>query len=83
MKKIVIATTFAAATLAAHPAAACDWNREANANVPVIATTAPPSTVIGQASQGGVAQSTSVASDEGNRKSIQESAPVVLITNRH
>jgi hypothetical protein len=83
MKKIVIATTFAAATLAAHPAAACDWNREANANVPVVATTAP-STVTGQASQGGgVAQSTSVASDEGNRKPIQESAPVVLITDRH
>ena len=82
MKKIVIATTFATATLAAHPAAACDWNREANANVPVVATTAP-STVTGQASQGGVAQSTSVASDEGNRKPIQESAPVVLITDRH
>jgi len=31
MKKIVIATTFAAVALAAYPAAACDWNRQASA----------------------------------------------------
>ena len=54
MKKIVIATTFAAVTLAAYSAAACDWNREARANDPVVATTAPPTTT-GQASQGAAA----------------------------
>jgi hypothetical protein len=69
--------------LAAHPAAACDWNREANANVPVVATTAPLLQSLDRRPKVGVAQSRSVASDEGNRKPIQESAPVVLITDRH
>jgi hypothetical protein len=82
MKKIVIATTFAAVTLAAHPAAACDWNRQASAKDPVVATTAR-STTVGQASPGAAVQPTSVASDESNRKPLQESAPVVLITDRH
>ena len=82
MKKIVVATTFAAVTLAAYSAAACDWNREARASDPVVATTAPPTTT-GQASQGAAAQPMSVASDEANRKPVQESAPVVLITDRH
>ncbi len=74
MKKIVIATTFAAVALAAYPAAACDWNRQASAKDPAVASATPSSTV-GQAS---AAQPTSVAS-----KPAQESAPVVLITDRH
>ena len=82
MKKIVIAATFAAVTLTAYPTAACDWNRQASAKDPVVAATAP-STTVGQASQSAAAQPTSVASDEGNRKPLQESAPVVLITDRH
>ncbi|MGY8685454.1 hypothetical protein Q2941_48210 [Bradyrhizobium sp. UFLA05-153] len=82
MKKIVIVTTFAAVTLTAYPAAACDWNRQTSAKDPVVAATAT-STTVGQASQGAAAQPTSVTSDEGNRKPLQESAPVVLITDRH
>lgn len=82
MKKIVVAMSFAAVTLAAGSAAACDWNRNASANDPVVATTAPSPTT-GQASQGAATQSTRVTSEEGNRKPVQESAPVVLITDRH
>jgi hypothetical protein len=77
MKKIVIVATFAAVTLAAYPAAACDWNRQASNKDPAVASTGP-STTVGQASQGAAAQPTSVAS-----KPAQESAPVVLITDRH
>ena len=58
MKKIVIAATFAAVTLTAYPAAACDWNRQASAKDPVVAATAP-STTVGQASQSAAAQPTS------------------------
>ncbi|MGY8663028.1 hypothetical protein Q3C01_11740 [Bradyrhizobium sp. UFLA05-109] len=81
MKKIVVATIFAAVTLAAYSAAACDWNREASAKASVVASTTP-TTVGGQASQASTAQPTSVA-DEGNRKPVQETAPVVLVTDRH
>ncbi|MGY8685324.1 hypothetical protein Q2941_47515 [Bradyrhizobium sp. UFLA05-153] len=82
MKKIVIATTCAAVTLTAYPATACDWNRQASAKDPVVVATAP-STTVGRASQGAAAQPSGVASDEGNRKPVQESAPVVLVTDRH
>jgi len=84
MKKIVVAATFVAATLAAYPAAACDWNRQASAKDAVVATTVPPTTT-GQASQVAAAQPPSVASDEGKpvQGSVQGSAPVVLITDRH
>jgi hypothetical protein len=80
MRKIIVAATFAAVTLAAYPAAACDWDRQASAKDPVVAATAPPATT-GQASQRAVIQPPTVASDEG--KPVQGSAPVVLITDRH
>jgi hypothetical protein len=80
MKKIIVAATFAAVTLAAYPAAACDWNRQASAKDPVVATAAPPTTT-GPTSQRAATQPPSVASDEG--KPVQGSAPVVLITDRH
>jgi hypothetical protein len=82
MTKIVIAATFAAVTLTAYSAAACDWNREARASDPVVATTAPVTTT-GQASQGAAAQPSRVGSDESNRKPVNEPAPVVLISDHH
>ncbi len=82
MKKIIVVTTFAAAILAAHSAAACDWSRETRVSDPAVATTAP-STTNKQASQGTAPQSTSVTSDESSRTPVDEPAPVVLITNRH
>jgi hypothetical protein len=79
MKKLFVATTFAAVTLATYSAAACDWNREASAKTPVVATTAP-STTVGQAARGATAPAPIVA-DEG--KPVEESAPIVPITARH
>jgi hypothetical protein len=83
MRKLVLVTTFAAVALAAHSAAACEWNRQASAKAPVVATTAPATTPTEQTSQGAVPPSTSVASDENTRKTVDDPTPVVLITDRH
>jgi len=83
MKKLVAVTTFAVVALAAHSATACDWNRQASANAPVVATTSPATTATEQTSHGPVTASTSVASDEGARKTVDDSTPVVLVTDRH
>jgi hypothetical protein len=81
MKKLAVAATFAAVTLAAYSAAACDKNREASAKASVVATTSP-STTVGRASQATTGQPTSVA-DESNRKPVEEPAPIALVTDRH
>jgi hypothetical protein len=83
MKKLLVVTSFAA--LAATPAAACDWNREASAQDPVVATTATTTEQTPQATSATPAspQPTSVAASESARKPIDEPAPVVLITDRH
>jgi hypothetical protein len=83
MKKLVVVTTFAVAALAAHSAAACDWNRQASANDPAVATTAPATITSGKTSQDAVPPSTGVASDESTRKTVDEPTPVVLITDHH
>ena len=80
MKKLLVVTSFAA--LAATPAAACDWNREASAEKPVVATTATTTEQTPQATPASP-QPTSTAADESARKPIDEPAPVVLITDRH
>ena len=84
MKKLVAITTFAAVALAAHSAAACDWNRQASANDAAVATTAPATTTTEQTSQGAVPPSTSVASDESTRKFVGDpTTPIVLITEHN
>ena len=83
MKKLVVVTTFSAVALAAHSAAACDWNRQASAKPPVIAATTPAATNIEQTSRGAVPPSTSVASDESTRKFVDHQAPILLIDERH
>jgi len=79
MKKLLVVASFAA--FAAYPAAACDWNREASAQDPVVATTAMPTEQTAQATPASP-PTTSVA-DESARKPIAEPVPVVLVTDRH
>jgi hypothetical protein len=80
MKKLLVAASFAA--FAAYPAAACDWNREASAQDPVVAAATTTTVQTPQATQASP-QATSVAVDESARKPIVEPAPVVLVTDRH
>ena len=84
MKKLVVVTTFAAVALVSHSAAACDWNHQASANEPAVATAAPAAAATEQTSQGAAPASTSVASDESTRKLVDQPAtPIVLVTERH
>ena len=76
MKKLVIATAFAVVALSAHSADACDLNRQASANAPVVAATAP-------ATEQTKAAVPPVASDESNRKVVDDPKTIVLITDRH
>jgi hypothetical protein len=80
MKKLLVVISFAA--LAVTPAAACDWNREASAENPVVATTTATTEQTPQAMPASP-PATSVAADESTRKPIDEPAPVVLISERH
>ena len=80
MKTLLVVASFAA--LAAYPAAACDWNHEASAKDQVVAATATTTEQTPQATPASP-QATSVAADASARKSIDEPAPVVLITDRH
>jgi hypothetical protein len=85
MKKLLLVVTSFAA-FAAYPAAACDWNREASAQDPVVATTAATTEQTPQATLQATPaspQATSVAADESARKPVDEPVPVVLITDRH
>ena len=76
MKKLVVATAFAAVALASQSAAACDWNREASTEPQVVATTAPPAPA---------PQTTSTATQTvvDTSKPIEPTAPVVLVNDRH
>lgn len=80
MKKLLVVASFAA--FAAYPAAACDWNREASAQDPVVATTATTTEQTPLATPASP-PATSVAADESARKPIAEPVPVVLVTDRH
>ena len=79
MKKLLVVASFAA--VAAYPAAACDWNREASAQDPVVATTATTTEQTPLAAPASP-PTTSVAADESARKPIAP-VPVVLVTDRH
>jgi hypothetical protein len=82
MKKLIVGTAFAAAALASQSALACDWNREASTQNPVVATAASPTTAAQQAIQSTALQPTNAAPQENVRRSGDEAAPVVLITDR-
>jgi hypothetical protein len=83
MTKLLVVTTFVAVAFAAGPAAACDWNREASTNDPAVATTATPTEQTTSQAAATQPQGASVASNENARKSADEPAPIVLITDRH
>lgn len=72
MKKVVAVTIFAAFAFAAYPAVACDWNREASAQTPVVATTATTD----QTSQAAPSQPQPTSVVE--RKPIEEAAPTLI-----
>ena len=77
MRKLVVATAFAAVALAAQSAAACDWNREASTEQQVVATTAQPAPA---------PQTTSTATQTvtaDTSKPVEPTAPVVLVNDRH
>jgi hypothetical protein len=81
MKKLLVATSFAA--LAAYPAAACDWNHEASAKDQVVATTTAAPEQTPQAAPASP-QPTSTAADDSARKLVDwPVAPVVLVNDRH
>ena len=78
MRKLVVATAFAAVALAAQSAAACDWNREASTEQQIAAT----SVAAPQAPQttSTATQTPTIASDS---KPVEPAAPVVLVNDRH
>ena len=78
MKKLLFVAALAFAT---YPALACDWNREASAKDPVIATTTVTTEQASQATPSAAA-STSVASEQSVRRPNDEATPIVLIRNR-
>ena len=80
MTKFFVAAGFAAVAFAAIPAAACDWNREASARDPVVATTAAPAE---QTAAQTTANPTQPAAEASAPKPVSEPAPVVLVTDRH
>jgi hypothetical protein len=84
MKKLVVLAAFTAFAFAAHSAAACDWNREASANDQTVAASeqTPQPTPTCDAANCPAPQQTSVASKE-TRQTVDEPAPIVLITNRN
>ena len=75
MKKLLVVASVV--TGVAYPAAACDWNREASAQAPVVAATTT-TTEASPAAQ----PMTSVAADERARQPVTEPVPVVLVTDR-
>jgi len=80
MKIFLVVASFGA--LAACPAAACDWNREASAQEPVVtAAAAIPEQTPRATSAWPVV--TSVAVSERARQPVAEPPPVVLVTDRH
>jgi hypothetical protein len=79
MKKLLAVASFAA--LAAYPAAACEWNREASAKDTVVATTAPAAEQTSQAAP--ASPPTASVSVDSARQPGAEPMPVVLVTDRH
>jgi hypothetical protein len=78
MRKLVVVTAFAAVTLTAQSAAACDWNRQASTEQQTVATAVQPP----QTQQAATAPSqTSTAAAETDRKPVEEAAPVVLVSD--
>jgi hypothetical protein len=77
-RQLVVVTAFAAVTLTAQSAAACDWNRQASTEQQTVATAVQPP----QTQQAAPAPSqTSTAAAETDRKPVEAAAPVVLVSD--
>jgi hypothetical protein len=84
MTKLFVAAGFAAVAFAATPVVACDWNREASASDPVVATTVAPAEQATQQAAANPTQPANVAADSSAVKQPSEpAAPVVLVNDRH
>ena len=83
MTKVFVAAGFAAVAFAATPAIACDWNREASARDPVVATTVAPAEQTTTQTTANSTRPANIAADTSARKPASEPAPVVLVTDRH
>jgi hypothetical protein len=84
MTKFFVAAAFAAAAFAATPSVACDWNRQASARDPVVATTEAPAGQPASQAAANPAEPANIAADAAARKPADEpTAPVVLVTDRH
>jgi hypothetical protein len=75
MRQLVVVTAFAAVTLTAQSAAACDWNRQASTEQQTVATAVQPQQAAPAPSQ------TSTAAAETDRKPVEAAAPVVLVSD--
>jgi len=80
MRKLVVATAFAAVALTAQSAVACDWNREASTEQQTAAATVAPAQT--QQAAPTTSQAPTVAA-ETTRKPVEEAAPVVLVSDHH
>ena len=86
MKKLVVVAAFAAVAFAVYPATACDWNREASAKDPAVATAAdqtPQATPTCSGPNCAAPQPTNVASEASVHKTVDDAAPIVLVTDHH
>jgi hypothetical protein len=83
MQKLLIVTVFAALT--AYPAAACEWNREASTQDPVVASTdqTPQAAPACSGADCAAPPKASIASEQTARKTVNEASPIVPVTDRH
>jgi hypothetical protein len=79
MRQLVVVTAFAAIAFTAQSAAACDWNREASTEQQTVATTAAPAPQTEQAAPAASQRSTAAA--ETSSKPVEQSVPVVLVSD--
>ncbi len=78
MRSLVVVTAFAAIAFTAQSAAACDWNRQASTEEQTTAAAVPPP----QTQQAApAATQTSTTAAETARKPVEETAPVVLVSD--
>ena len=83
MKKLLVVAAFAA--LATYPAAACEWNREASTQDPVVATATDQTPQAAPACTGAdcaAPRAESTATEQTAAKPVFEPAPVVLVNDR-
>ncbi len=78
MRKLVVATAFAAIAFTAQSAAACDWNRQASTEQQTAAATAAPAQT--QQATPATSQASTVTA-ETTREPAEQGAAVVLVSD--